>query len=918
MTENIENKKLKLMKHKDRVHDFLEKHRYNDEMKEKPSHLSYGLFQGKFFLDKNKNKDFLTLYADTIEKGITDLSILETQKEFSPIIVDIDLEIPSEDYSEEDKLANKRLYDDDMMLSIAEKYIDSINKYMKVPNPESSKFCILEKERPTIKDSVIKDGFHIMFPDICTYVKVRHLIRYNVVKLCVEDETFEGFSNIPDKIIDKSVVSTNGWFLYGSCKPSGQTYKLSYIYDHNMELLYNNIKKVSYDIRTKEELPEEYNLETLIRFLSIQQSRYSKKHATELNQEYFESDIDAECEKLGITSSIKSEQPKYDIPACKEDDIRRAVKFTNLLSEQRSKDYHDWLRVGLVLHNIDNSLVYTWIDFSKKCSNKYKDGECEKLWKTMKNPTNGNVLTIRSLAFWAKQDNPKMYEAFIKEEFKNMMHRSLDGNTYYLAKSVHAKYSDRFVCSSIKNNIWWEFRNHRWNRIEEGYTLKLLLSEDFANEYNKEIADVSIKATQTTGYDKEELQSRRTKIDRIVTQLMNTNFKKTLLDECKPLFYDTTFEQKLDSNIHLIGFDNGVYDMEQGLFRDGRPDDYITLSTKNDYHKWSEKNPYNKQLFSFFDQVLPNKKVRTYFLNALCTCLTGETKEEKLYIMTGSGSNGKSLTMDLMYMALGDYYMSCPISIITRKRGQSNETAPEKVRMKGRRCGVFQEADDGEKINVGVMKEFTGGDKVLVRDLFKGANEMIEFKPQMKYFLTCNQLPPVPSNDDGTWRRLRVIEFASKFTDNPTKPNEFMIDNTLKQKIEQWAPTFISWLVHIFQTQYKTMSTLKEPDEVMTSTKQYKMENDFYTEYFIERLIVTGVSKNTINAKVLWDDFKTWYGDDHDPKAKPKQIEFTKFMIKQLGEPISTKGQKLYQNIIFNNYVEEDVQDNESKNVLDV
>ena len=82
-----------------------------------------------------------------------------------------------------------------------------------------------------------------------------------------------------------------------------------------------------------------------------------------------------------------------------------------------------------------------------------------------------------------------------------------------------------------------------------------------------------------------------------------------------------------------------------------------------------------------------NEKVRNYFINALCTCVSGETKEEKLYIMSGSGSNGKSLTMDLMKYALGDYYMTCPITIITRKRGQSNLASPELLRLKGARCG---------------------------------------------------------------------------------------------------------------------------------------------------------------------------------------------------------------------------------------
>jgi P4 family phage/plasmid primase-like protien len=301
---------------------------------------------------------------------------------------------------------------------------------------------------------------------------------------------------------------------------------------------------------------------------------------------------------------------------------------------------------------------------------------------------------------------------------------------------------------------------------------------------------------------------------------------------------------------------------------------------------------------------MPNEKVRKYFLNALCTCISGETKEEKLYIMTGSGSNGKSLTMDLMYLALGDYYMSCPITIITRKRGQSNETSPEKVRMKGRRCGVFQETDDGEKMNVGVMKEFTGGDKVLVRDLFKGSAEMIEFKPQMKYFLTCNQLPEVPSNDDGTWRRLRVIQFGSKFTDNPTKANEFIIDNTLKQKIEQWAPTFISYLIHIYNTDYKTKTYLTEPIEVMAFTNQYKMENDFYTEFITDNIIITNNVNDTIGRESLWDKFRDWYKKAYDSKNVPKKMDFNKFMSKQFGE--STKGGN-YTNITYITFAEDSV-----------
>ena len=867
------------MMYKKSVYDILEKNRHTDDSPLKPTHYSYGFCQGKFLLNNLQQKELQRLYAKAIKSGVDDFAILEVQKEYAPIIVDIDLEL------NKDSCQNKRMYNKRMITNIIKKYIDAIKYYLNISKDnlkDTLKCFLFEKPKATTKEDILKDGFHLIFPDTCVQTNVRHLIRNHVVKKCLEENIFEGFLNSTEKIIDKAVVSQNGWFLYGSKKPNGQLYELTKVYDDELNVVYEHMNN---NTNTKNKAKEYYKHSTLIKILSLQKEEYCSDNASVLN--FTQHEIDSEFDSNKNISRVTNKF-KFEISAPKEDDVRRAAKYTSMLNDDRAIDYHDWLRVGLALHNIDYSLLLTWIDFSKK-SSKFKEGECEKLWKTMKNPTSGNVLTIRSLAFWAKQDSPQEYETFNNEEFKLMMRKSLDGNTYYMAKSVFTKYADRFVCSAIKGNVWWEFKNHRWIRIEEGYTLKVLLSEDFANEYNKEIAEISLKATIVNGIEKEELQQRRTRIDKIVEKLMNNTFKNTLMDECKSLFYDASFEQKLDSNIHLVGFENGVYDLEQGIFREGRPDDYITLNTKNDYHKWTDKNPINKLINNFFDQVLPNKAVRNYFLNALCTCLSGETKEEKLYVLTGSGSNGKSLTMDLMYQALGDYYMSCDISIITRKRGQSNQAAPEKVRMKGRRCGVFQEADDGEKINVGIMKEFTGGDKILIRDLFKGSTEMIEFKPQMKYFLTCNQLPEVPSNDEGTWRRIRVIEFGSKFTDNPIKPNEFKIDNKLKHKIEEWAPTFISYLIHFYNTEYKNKQYLTEPEEVIASTKQYKMENDHFTEYMMQCIEITNNVKDVVSMKRLWDDFKRWFSDFYGGIKLPKSVEFNKFITKHFGE-ITKKG----------------------------
>lgn len=851
------------------------------------THLSFGLFNGKFHLNADDRDKFMELYINAINNGVDDLTILEKQLDYGPIIVDIDLEIPNDDYK------SGRLYDIKLVENIINKYIIAIKKYLLIK--EEIKVYLFEKNNVTLKENEVKDGFHLIIRPISTHFKIKHLIRNEVVKMCEDDNTFKEYLGTPDKIIDKAVVSTNAWFLYGSKKPNGLNYYLTKIYDENNNITYDNINKISYNIKKGTQKSKEYSNDKFIHTFSLQDPDYNdKRFRTKLCNNYADSDIDAECEKKGIIDEIKVERNNYELCDKKEQNFNRANSLLSMLAKERSNNYNDWLNVGFALHSISDFLLDSWILFSKK-SNKYKEGECEKIWKSMKNPVNKNLLTIKSLAYWAKQDDPKTYDKFIKEEFKKSMKDSLEGTSYQIAKSIFTKYGDRFVCADL-NKSWYEFKYHRWHKSPEGYSLQSLLSEEFVNEYLMEENRLNIEATKANPDEKEKILSNKAKISNIIKKLMTFSFKKTLMDECKGLFFDEKFDEKLNSNVNLIGFTNGVYDLENSTFRDGRPDDYISLSTNNEYVKWTDKNPYGPAINKFFSEILPNEGVRKYLLTVLSTCLSGETKDEKFYIMTGSGSNGKSLTMDLLLNSLGDYYMCCPITMMTNKRGKSNETSPEKVRMKGKRCGVLQEADDGEKLNVGVMKEFTGGDKILVRDLFKGSNEMIEYKPQMKYFLTCNQLPTVPSNDDGVWRRIRVIEFGSKFTPNPVKPNEFMIDNKLKDKIKLWAPSFISYLINIYNTYYKNCSYLVEPKEVLLSTNQYKAENDYYTEFILDKITVTDNSNNYILPSALWDQFSAWYKHYYPNSKIPKRHEFLNFMNKRFNAPHDRYG---YLNIIF-------------------
>uniref|UniRef100_A0A6C0D908 SF3 helicase domain-containing protein n=1 Tax=viral metagenome TaxID=1070528 RepID=A0A6C0D908_9ZZZZ len=847
----------KIRKYQSSVENFLDKYRVGPGSNIKYTHVAMGEhFTGKFMLDKKALKELYKLYSEAVDYGLT-FSIAEKPKDYGPLLVDIDLEVPKDTYND------GRLYNEDMIFEIINTYREVAKEYLDLSGNEVVA-SVFEKPEVTKKQNVIKDGFHVIFHGICVHYKLRFLIRQKVVDKLKNNVLFTCFTKSINDIIDKAVVNTNCWLLVGSKKKDGHLYELKNIYDDE-----NNIIDITKTLSNKYKLIKLYSLQDKLR---------CEENASTFLDGITHEDIEQEFSKVG-ERPINNQHNfvESNIPENKEDDIRRAKILVSFLSKDRVDSFDTWMNVGWALHNTDNSLLSTWIEFSKQ-SLKFKDGECEEKWYRMRN----DGYTIRSLMYWAEEDNYQKYHEFIKQEFNDVLNKSLDGSTYFVAKALYTKFMERFVCADLKSNSWYEFRNHRWFPVHDGYTLKKEISESFVNEYLQLVSKYSVKATKLTGVEKDEAQQKASRTQKIVEKLMNISFKDKIMKEAVILFYDPNFEKKLDENYDLIGFSNGVYDLANNEFREGRPDDFISKNTNVDYYHYNESNPYASKMHKFFKEILPIESVRKYFLLSLASCVSGHNKEEKLRIATGSGSNGKSLIFGLVQQALGDYYISCPITIITRKRNSSNSASPELLRIKGTRCGCFQETDDGEKLNVGIMKEITGNDSFMVRGLY---SDPIEIKPQIKFFLACNQLPELPSVDGGVKRRLCNILFGSKFVEKPVKPNEYLIDSMLKQKVKDWAPLFASYLVHLYTNEYKILPYLTEPDEVKLSTENYIAENDHFTEFFRTRILVTNVKSDSITIKSMYEDFKGWFKYSHEGMKLPTQIELNKYLYEKIGEP---------------------------------
>jgi P4 family phage/plasmid primase-like protien len=862
------------------LNSFIHKHKIE---KGKPySNTSLGNTKASFFISDDEYEQFLNLYSLALTNGIS-LHYTEKPIDPSPLRVDLDFRFPVEETNKYDENGNlKRIYTEEHVDKIVKHYLQTINMYIQVDDDKNLAY-VMEKPKPSLNRNKIKDGIHIVFPHIIVSNNVQHFIRKKILDIAADV-----FANLPicneyESIIDKAIIDSNCWLMYGSKKMEADAYRVSKIYQYKE----GNIELLSEPISATDEI-------SFIKLFSMRkkgtQTPVLPQYVSEI-EEYIKHvlpAIDLKY-KTKLHNNIFAKSLNINKNYTTDDDlviIKRLV--LECLSNTRAEKYDDWINLGWVLRNIDYRLLDTWVEFSKIGSS-YVEGECQKLWNKMRKDHMG----IGTLKWWAKQDNIMKYDEIINDSIIPLVDKCIrsEGAHYDIAKVVQAIYKNEI--KTVNRTIWYKYDKdkHRWKITTEGSALRIILSEDICGKFIQRAHHWNCQASNTHDDNEKDVFSDRSKhCMTIAKQLKNSSFKTNIMKELQCLFMDEKFDELLDSRSHLIGFANGVYDLKMHIFRDGMPDDYIFHSTKVNYIAYNPELPEYGEIHDFFNKLFTVESVKNYVLDVLACTIDGSIAQERFYIFTGQGSNGKSRLLDLVQKAIGDYYCILPIALLTQKRVASNSAQSELERTKGRRFAVMQEPSNDDKINIGFMKELSGNDNIITRGLYK---EPTEFKPQFKMILTCNELPEVPSDDGGTWRRIRVIEFKSKFCENPTKPNEFPMDLELSDKFERWTEAFMSMLIE--RHKHINPNAIPEPMEVRIATESYKNNNDIIGQFINDRIVI---DKNAVESRLgiqsIYNEFRVW-SMENVPKNKkrPDRNQIRAYLEKMLGAyPIDNKGWK--------------------------
>ena len=297
---------------------------------------------------------------------------------------------------------------------------------------------------------------------------------------------------------------------------------------------------------------------------------------------------------------------------------------------------------------------------------------------------------------------------------------------------------------------------------------------------------------------------------------------------------------ELDTDPHLLNVANGTLELRTGTLRAHARADLITRYIPIAYDPTADCPVWRATLERILDR---RQDLIEYFQRALGYSCTGDTSEQVLFVLWGTGANGKTTILSTAVTLLGDYALSTRAETFLAKQG---ETIPNDVaQLKGRRLVIAVEAEAGQRLGESLVKQMTGQDTLNARFLHA---EYFNFKPTFKIFLATNHKPAIRGGDHAIWRRIRLLPFTVTIPDAEQ-------DRQLSDKLEAERAGILAWAVRGCLAWRR--EGLGLPEAVRAATEAYRADMDVLGDFLSDRCVVEP-DEAQVGAGELFDAYESW------------------------------------------------------------
>lgn len=328
---------------------------------------------------------------------------------------------------------------------------------------------------------------------------------------------------------------------------------------------------------------------------------------------------------------------------------------------------------------------------------------------------------------------------------------------------------------------------------------------------------------------------------------------------------------QLDKHKMAFNVPNGTLSLKTGQLVPAKRDYFITKFSPVEFTDNADCPMWRRFLDDIFGG---DRELIRYIQKAVGYSMTGDTSEQCVFFLYGTGRNGKSTFLDVLREIFGDYVSNIQPETIMVKNSMGNGINSDIARLKGARMVTTVEPNEGVRLNEGLIKQLTGDDAVTARKLY--GNEF-EFKPEFKLWMATNHKPIIRGTDDGIWRRIHMIPFTVQIPVDK-------VDRQLKSKLEREYPAILRWAVEgclLWQRE-----GLKQPKAVLDMTREYRREMDVISGFLDDRCEVgEGFSAK---SSELYAAYSAWC--EANTEFKMSNTKFSVEMEKRFKKEISRNG----------------------------
>ncbi len=313
----------------------------------------------------------------------------------------------------------------------------------------------------------------------------------------------------------------------------------------------------------------------------------------------------------------------------------------------------------------------------------------------------------------------------------------------------------------------------------------------------------------------------------------------------------------LDSEPMAINTESGILrfkvsaDPDSGMSRVAEvtlhPHDRAALMTKIMPVRYNPAAPA-PTFHRFLERIQPDGTMRGFLQRWFGLSMTGRAVQY-LCFFYGDGNNGKSVLIDLMCRIWGSYATTVDIKSLTGENQRDGAAAtPDLVPLLGARAVRSSEPKRGEAWQEETIKKLTGGEPIRMRPLFGASIEAAVF---FKLTITGNDRPAILGQDEGIWRRIRIVPFEVQIP-----PEELIEKEDFDPMLYAERDGVFAWAVQGLLDYME--GGLQEPELVLHTTQEFRNESDPCGTFLDEVCLVTGDPEHRIWTADLVNAFHFW------------------------------------------------------------